>query len=109
MHILDTFCAPQLGAVLAMSEDIAKADLLQWARAELPAYQVRGPTCYAQSAAYVLAFLQLATVCTLQMDSEQRVWAPQMPQVLHFVEAIPRNAMGKVNKKALLKDVFMRD
>jgi non-ribosomal peptide synthetase component E (peptide arylation enzyme) len=43
------------------------------------------------------------------MDSEQRVWAPQMPQVLHFVEAIPRNAMGKVNKKALLKDVFMRD
>jgi non-ribosomal peptide synthetase component E (peptide arylation enzyme) len=67
------------------------------------------PWASSQSAAYVLAFLQLATVCTLQMDSEQRVWAPQMPQVLHFVEAIPRNAMGKVNKKALLKDVFMRD
>ncbi len=32
-----------------------------------------------------------------------------MPQELRFVDAIPRNAMGKVNKKALLKDMFTKD
>ena len=30
----------------------------------------------------------------------------QVPRLLRFVAAIPRNVMGKVNKKALLKDMF---
>lgn len=29
-----------------------------------------------------------------------------MPKRVEFVDALPRNAMGKVNKKALLKDFF---
>ena len=45
MHIYDTLCASQLGAVLATSEEISEADLLHWAREELPAYQVCGLTC----------------------------------------------------------------
>jgi non-ribosomal peptide synthetase component E (peptide arylation enzyme) len=30
----------------------------------------------------------------------------QVPKRIEFVDAVPRNAMGKVNKKALLKDYF---
>jgi len=30
----------------------------------------------------------------------------KIPQELKVVESIPRNAMGKINKKTLIKDVF---
>ena len=43
-------CAVQLGAVLATNEDIAEPDFLQWARAELPAYQVSGFACRSRAA-----------------------------------------------------------
>ncbi|KAI0895969.1 acetyl-CoA synthetase-like protein [Annulohypoxylon nitens] len=33
----------------------------------------------------------------------------KIPQVLRVVEHIPRNAMGKINKKNLLKEVFLDD
>ncbi|SPO02278.1 related to malonyl CoA synthetase [Cephalotrichum gorgonifer] len=33
----------------------------------------------------------------------------KIPQVLRVVQHIPRNAMGKVNKKALVKEVFAED
>lgn len=31
---------------------------------------------------------------------------PQVPKRIEFVDALPRNAMGKVNKKQLLRDFF---
>ena len=33
----------------------------------------------------------------------------KIPQVLRVVEHIPRNAMGKINKKLLVKEVFQDD
>ncbi len=30
----------------------------------------------------------------------------QLPKQLRLVDALPRNAMGKVNKKQLVKDLF---
>lgn len=30
----------------------------------------------------------------------------QMPRDVRFVESIPKNAMGKINKKALLKQIL---
>jgi len=30
----------------------------------------------------------------------------KIPRVFHAVEAIPKNAMGKVNKKTLLREIF---
>ncbi len=30
----------------------------------------------------------------------------QLPRQLRLVDALPRNAMGKVNKKQLVKDLF---
>lgn len=30
----------------------------------------------------------------------------QLPRVLKVVDSLPRNAMGKINKKSLLKDLF---
>jgi non-ribosomal peptide synthetase component E (peptide arylation enzyme) len=33
----------------------------------------------------------------------------KIPQVLRVVEHIPRNAMGKINKKELLRQVFLDD
>lgn len=33
----------------------------------------------------------------------------KIPQVLRVVDHIPRNAMGKINKKVLVRDVFMDD
>ena len=39
-------------------------------------------------------------------DPSESCLSMQVPQLVRFVESIPRNAMGKVNKKALLKDMF---
>ena len=33
----------------------------------------------------------------------------KIPQVLRIVDSIPRNAMGKINKKLLVRDVFRDD
>lgn len=30
----------------------------------------------------------------------------QLPKLLKAVDSLPRNAMGKINKKALLQDMF---
>lgn len=35
-----------------------------------------------------------------------RILAMQVPKRIEFVEALPRNPMGKVNKKQLLRDFF---
>lgn len=57
------------------------------------------------------------------LDKEQGKWSPmdmrralrdrlanyKIPQVMRVVEDIPRNAMGKINKKQLVKDVFADD
>lgn len=33
----------------------------------------------------------------------------QVPKLIEFVDALPRNAMGKVNKKAILREFFADD
>lgn len=38
-----------------------------------------------------------------------RLAAYKIPQILRLVDTIPRNAMGKVNKKTLVKQVFIDD
>jgi len=35
-----------------------------------------------------------------------RLVAYKIPQILKVVQEIPRNAMGKINKKQLVRDVF---
>ena len=60
----------------------------------------------------------VAMVCVLQKQnctklsleelrkwSEQRLATYKIPRKLKLVKAIPRNAMGKVNKKQLAKDM----
>ena len=42
----------------------------------------------------------------LQAWAADRLPAYQVPKVLRLLDSIPRNAMGKVNKKQLMKDVF---
>jgi non-ribosomal peptide synthetase component E (peptide arylation enzyme) len=37
---------------------------------------------------------------------KDRLAAYKIPQEMKIMESIPRNAMGKVNKKALVKEVF---
>jgi non-ribosomal peptide synthetase component E (peptide arylation enzyme) len=32
--------------------------------------------------------------------------AAQVPKRIEFVDALPRNAMGKINKKEVLRDFF---
>jgi len=38
-----------------------------------------------------------------------RLVAYKIPQLVRVVEHIPRNAMGKINKKQLVKEVFADD
>ncbi|TGO89427.1 hypothetical protein BPOR_0110g00110 [Botrytis porri] len=40
---------------------------------------------------------------------KERLAAYKIPQVMRVVESIPRNAMGKINKKLLVKSVFVDD
>ena len=44
----------------------------------------------------------------LQAWAAERLPAYQTPKVLRVLDSIPRNAMGKVNKKQLVKDMFHR-
>mmetsp|Transcript_1009 Transcript_1009/g.4315 ORF Transcript_1009/g.4315 Transcript_1009/m.4315 type:complete len:379 (-) Transcript_1009:1035-2171(-) len=45
------------------------------------------------------------TVFELKEFLEDKLAAYKVPRVFYVVEALPRNAMGKVNKKTLLKDL----
>lgn len=49
--------------------------------------------------------LQL-TLKGLQDFAAERLPPYQVPKVLEILDSIPRNAMGKINKKALIKEVF---
>ncbi|KAK8911706.1 hypothetical protein ACHAPC_004433 [Botrytis cinerea] len=40
---------------------------------------------------------------------KERLAGYKIPQVMRVVESIPRNAMGKINKKVLVKSVFVDD
>jgi malonyl-CoA/methylmalonyl-CoA synthetase len=66
---------------------------------------------------------KVGAVVVLTPEYKEKGWRPlemrkalrdrlanyKIPQVLRVVESIPRNAMGKVNKKTLVKDVFVDD
>jgi acyl-CoA synthetase (AMP-forming)/AMP-acid ligase II len=49
---------------------------------------------------------QSITLEDLQAFAKQRMAPYKVPTVLRVLEAIPRNAMGKINKKALVKELF---
>jgi malonyl-CoA/methylmalonyl-CoA synthetase len=49
---------------------------------------------------------QKLTLEELQAWAAERLPAYQVPRVLRVVDAIPHNAMGKVNKKQLKLDLF---
>ena len=57
-------------------------------------------------AAVIACAEQEVTLEELQAWAAERLPAYQVPKVLKVVEAIPRNAMGKVNKKQLKLDLF---
>ncbi|KAF4610352.1 hypothetical protein G7Y89_g15768 [Cudoniella acicularis] len=40
---------------------------------------------------------------------KERLAGYKIPQVMRVVEGIPRNAMGKINKKQLVKDIFVEE
>lgn len=66
---------------------------------------------------------KVGAVVVLRPEFQEQGWKPmemrkalrdrlanyKIPQVLRIVDGIPRNAMGKVNKKTLVKDVFIDD
>ncbi|KAI0126737.1 hypothetical protein BJ170DRAFT_596307 [Xylariales sp. AK1849] len=66
---------------------------------------------------------KVGAVIVLKPDHTEKGWKPmdmrralrdrlanyKIPQVLRVVDGIPRNAMGKVNKKVLVKEVFRED
>ncbi|KAH6657349.1 AMP-binding enzyme [Truncatella angustata] len=66
---------------------------------------------------------KVGAVIVLNPEYKERGWKPmemrkalrdrlanyKIPQVLRVVDSIPRNAMGKVNKKTLVKAVFVDD
>jgi acyl-CoA synthetase (AMP-forming)/AMP-acid ligase II len=49
---------------------------------------------------------ELVTEETLRAFATGELPSYQVPRLVVFVESIPRNAMGKINKKQLLKDLF---
>ena len=46
------------------------------------------------------------TLESLQAYAKQRMAHYKVPTVLRVLDEIPRNAMGKINKKALVKELF---
>ena len=46
------------------------------------------------------------TLEELQRFAAGQLLAYQLPKQLQLVDAVPRNAMGKVNKKQLVKELF---
>lgn len=46
------------------------------------------------------------TLEELQRFAAGQLSAYQLPKQLRLVDAVPRNAMGKVNKKQLVKELF---
>ena len=53
--------------------------------------------------------VQEVTLEELQAFSKEHLPPYQVPRSAIFVDEIPRNAMGKVNKKQLIKDLFPGD
>lgn len=43
---------------------------------------------------------------SLQKHASEKLAPYQIPKLLKVLEEMPRNAMGKINKKGLIKDVF---
>ena len=50
--------------------------------------------------------VQKVTLEQLQSFAKEHLPPYQVPQQVEFVDDIPRNAMGKINKKQLLKSMF---
>lgn len=53
----------------------------------------------------VLFVLQI-NLESLQKHAAEKLAPYQVPRLLKMLDEMPRNAMGKINKKALVKDVF---
>ena len=49
------------------------------------------------------------TPLAMRRALKDRLAAYKIPQVLRVVDSIPKNAMGKINKKELVKTVFAQD
>lgn len=43
---------------------------------------------------------------SLQKHASEKLAPYQIPKLLKVLDEMPRNAMGKINKKGLIKDVF---
>lgn len=43
---------------------------------------------------------------SLQRHAAEKLAPYQIPKLLQVLDEMPRNAMGKINKKGLIKDVF---
>ena len=63
---------------------------------------------WGQNVAAVIVLQEGATLdlTDLKQWAQTRMPPYQIPTVLKLVECMPRNAMGKVNKKELLSDLF---
>lgn len=46
------------------------------------------------------------TLEDIRKEAAEHLPPYQVPRVLKVVDSLPRNAMGKINKKSLLKDLF---
>lgn len=49
---------------------------------------------------------QSLTLEDIQTFAKQRMASYKVPSVMRVLSTIPRNAMGKINKKSLVKDIF---
>ena len=54
----------------------------------------------------VLLYVVQVTLEELQAHAKQKLAAYQLPRQLQVLDEIPRNAMGKINKKMLRKELF---
>ena len=63
-----------------------------------------GPAAHTESMSQLLSL----QVCLedLQEFAAKNLAPYQIPKLLKTLDEMPRNAMGKINKKALVKDVF---
>ena len=69
---------------------------------------------WGQKIAAVVVLRQQQRGSTLSLEqlrtwSKDRLPSYQLPTVLRVIESIPRNALGKVNKKELVADLFLKE
>lgn len=76
-------------------------ELRQWARSVMAPYKVRDGLLAVVNAVHSFSWRDDVRVVLTSEAAGGHI--PQVPTQLRVLEALPRNAMGKVNKKELLK------